>query len=327
MKRLAVFVLTAALILHAAIPASAYLKLGLRVGTRTVTLKWTRQPIRHFVTDRAVPGVSALQLQQTVTRAFGTWTGVPRAQLTSEFTGFTATSPSIGDGATVIGFQNRPELDRTLGATSFLIDTQSGEVIESDIFFNSAFPWSVAVNGEAGRFDLESIALHEVGHLLGLAHSAIGETELRPGGRRVLASEAVMFPIAFSAGSIDGRTLKADDEAGISDIYPKSSASRETGSISGKVTKNGSGVFGAHVTAFDPRTGKLIGGFSLNADGSFVIAGVEPGPKIVRAEPLDDGDIESFFDLTLNVDVNFRVKFFEKLVVVPKGGGGNNVEI
>ena len=48
---------------------------------------------------------------------------------------------------------------------------------------------------------------------------------------------------------------------------------------------------------------------------------------MLRVEPLDDGDIESFFDLTLNIDVNFRAKFHEKLVAVPKGGGAANIEI
>ena len=35
----------------------------------------------------------------------------------------------------------------------------------------------------------------------------------------------------------------------------------------------------------------------------------------------------SFFDLTLGVDVDFRVKFYERVVVVPKGGGTSNIEI
>jgi hypothetical protein len=136
-----------------------------------------------------------------------------------------------------------------------------------------------------------------------------------------------MFPIAFSPGSISDRTLRADDIAGLSDIYPTTAFSRETGTVSGKVTKNGAGVLGAHVVAFNPRTGKLIGGFSLNEDGSFVIAGLEPGPHLLRVEPLDDGDIESFFDLTLDIDVDFRVGFHDRLVVVPKGGGTSNIEI
>ena len=54
-----------------------------------------------------------------------------------------------------------------------------------------------------------------------------------------------MFPIAFAAGSIHDRTLKEDDIAGITDIYPSMQSRRTRGSISGKVTKNGSGVLAA----------------------------------------------------------------------------------
>ena len=199
--------------------------------------------------------------------------------------------------------------------------------MESDIFFNTAFPWSTTEAGASGRYDVGSIALHEIGHLLGLSHSALGETELRAGGRRVLGAEAVMFPIAFSAGDIADRTLKADDVAGIGDVYGTTLFQRRTGSISGKVTKNGSGVLGAHVVAYNPGTGKLVGGFSLSDDGSFVIAGLEPGPQILRAEPLDDGDVSSFFDETLDIDADFQVKFHDKVVIVPRGGGTRNVEI
>ena len=321
------WVVCAVLAVIMAAPVSAFLKLGTRIGNRTITLQWERFPIRYFVTNRAVDRVTPQQFQSVVARAFNTWHAVPGTETSSTFAGFTQASPLEDDGATVLGYLNRPDLDRTLAATTFLIDTTSGEIVESDIFFNSAFSWSTADAGEANRFDVESIALHEIGHLLGLSHSALGETELRAGGRRVLAAEAVMFPIAFSPGSIQGRSLKADDIAGITDIYATDSARRGFGSISGRVTKNGSGVFGAHIVAFNPATGKLVGGFSLSDDGSFVLSGLEPGPQLLRAEPLDDGDIESFFDTPSEVDVNFRVKFFERIVVVPRGGGARDVEI
>ncbi len=327
MSRRIKFALAAALVLLLAVPTGAYLKLGTRVGNKTVTLAWRQFPIRYFVTNRDIDGVTAQQFRTAVESAFGKWHAVPNTTTSSQFVGFTQANPVSGDGATVLGFQNRPELDRTLAATNFFIDTTTGEIVESDIFFNSSFAWSTADAGITGRFDVASIAQHEIGHLLGLSHSALGETELRSGGRRVLGAEAVMFPIAFSAGDLNDRSLKADDIAGISDIYGTATFQRQTGSVSGTVTKNGRGVLGAHVVAFNPASGKLIGGFSLSDDGGFVIAGLEPGPQVLRVEPLDDGDISSFFDETTDIDVDFKVAFYDKVVVVPRGGGARNIEL
>jgi hypothetical protein len=309
-------------------PAAAYQKLGTRVDGRTVSLRWGSLPVRYFITDRGVPGVSAAQFQAAVARAFQTWTDVPTAAFTATFVGFTSARPFPDDGATVLGYLDRPDLDRVLGATTFLVNRLTGDVVEADIFFNAAFAWSVAAVGETGRFDVESIALHEAGHLLGLGHSAIGETELQPSGRRrVIASESVMFPIAFSAGNVEDRAPRADDIAGISDIYPDGNVRSRTGSIAGTVTKNGRGVRGAHIVAWNQRTGALIGGFTSGADGAFVVAGLEPGPHVLRVEPLDDGDVGSFFEDEAEVDVDFAATFHDTLVVAPRGGSSGRVEI
>ena len=316
------------LILAASGPVTAYLKLGARIQDRTVTLRWKNLPIRYFVTDQGTAGVSSTDFQRALTRAFATWDAVETASITSQFVGFTQARPIADDGMVVLGYQNRPDLERTLAATTFMFDVTDGELVESDILFNTAFQWSTSSAGETGRFDVESIALHEIGHLHGLGHSALGETEMRSGGRRVLGAESVMFPIAFAAGSIADRVLRPDDIAGISDIYPRTGAgARPLGSISGKVTKNGAGVFGAHVVAFNTSTGALIGGFTLSSDGAFTIAGLESGPYVLRVEPLDDGDVESFFDNSVTVDLNFGVRFHDRVVVVPVGGGAGNVEI
>lgn len=307
--------------------ADAYLKLGTRSGGVTRTLHWDEMPVRYFVSNRAGGGVSGAQLEQAVARAFATWDAIPTADVSTQFAGVTAAGPTLGDGISTFGFVERRDQDLVLGATSFLIDDSTGEIVEADIFLNSIFPWSVAAAGQTDRFDVESIALHEIGHLLGLGHSALGETELRSGGRRVLAAEAAMFPIAFSAGSIEGRTLRNDDIAGVSDTYPNSEFRSGRGSVSGLITKDGQGVIGAHVVAFNIRTGALVGGFSLSVDGRFVIGGLEEGTYALRVEPLDDGDLESFFDSSVNVDLDFQAKFHHRLVVVAGGRGTTNVDV
>jgi hypothetical protein len=308
-------------------PLQAYLKFGVLTPTGVRQIRWTKA-ISYLVTNRDTVFVSATQLQTAVARAFSSWAGVPNVSLTHSFVGFTGAEPFSADGASVIGFRSRPDLDRTLAATTFEIDTVTGAIIESDIFFNTAFIWSVAPAGQVDRYDVESVGLHEIGHLLGLGHSAFGETEIRPsGGRRVLAKRAVMFPIAYPPGNIEDRTLEADDIAGITDAYSFNTSRRDTGSIVGRVTLNGAGVFGAHVTALNTRTGVLIGGFSLDTNGNFAISGIPSGVYVIRVEPIDDADITSFFDEDTVVNINFKPTYLPSLVSVPTGGSGPQVEI
>jgi len=308
-------------------PAEAYLKLGTTSGGQQLGLRWTTLPIRYFVNEQKLPGIGVAEYRAALDRAFATWQGIDSSTVAFQAAGATSASPQDSDGMTTLGFVARPDLDRVLGSTSFIVDTVTGEIVEAGILFNSVFPWSATAGGESGKYDVESIALHEIGHLAGLGHSALGETELRAGGRRVLAAEAVMFPIAYSPGSTAGRQLRADDIAGMSDIYPGPAFRSDTGSISGRVTMNGQGVFGAHVVAFNPATNALVGNFALNSQGEFAIAGLAPGSYIVRVEPLDDADLTAFFGEGSNVQVNFGVSYLDRLAVVPRGGGAGPYEI
>ena len=319
------FLLLAVVLAATAVPVHGYSHFGTGVGT--ARLHWATMPIRWFATDRSVPGVSSTEFRTAVERAFKTWTDVPTASMQFVFGGTTALEPDQDDDLSVLGFQNHPEMDRVLAATSFDFNDDTGELIEADIFFNSFFEWSTAVGGDAARFDLESVAVHEIGHLLGLGHSAIGETELRPeGGRRVLGSGAVMFPISIGRGAIADRVLQPDDIAGISDLYPEGNFEDTTGGVRGRVRRGSAGVVGAHVVVFNLRTRALVGGFSLGTQGDFQILGLAPGPYVVRVEPLDDADTDSFFDLD-SIDIDFQVTYYPRLVVAPSGGVGDSVDV
>ena len=93
------------------------------------------------------------------------------------------------------------------------------------------------------------------------------------------------------------------------------------------VTKDGQPIFGAHVVAFDVARGASIGSFTLDAQGRFSIGSLPPGLYILRAEPIDDAELDSFFDASRNVDLDFRVMFVDRVVVVPRGGDSGEVAV
>ena len=328
MRRPARVLALAALLALASAPTQAYLKIGTSFGREALSLKWRPGTVAYFVSTSGSQRVSADELQAAVARGFARWNAVSTAEVDFQFGGYVANIPFDADDVNTIGFDDRPDLDRVLASTGLTYDTRTGEILEADIFFNGTFDWSASQSAQPGRFDLEAIATHEAGHFLGLGHSAIGETERVPsGGRRLIASAAVMFPIAFGPGNISGRELRADDIAGVSDIYPRTTFRQATGSIQGRVTKGGRGVFGAHVVAFNLRTQDLVGNFTLEDDGGFVISGLTPGLYVVRVEPLDDGELSSFFDGVQPDDLAFSPRFHDRIVVVPAGGSSDRVDV
>jgi hypothetical protein len=304
----------------------AYLRQSYLVGDQRVSVAWAERRIDYFVSDRGVEGVGVDAFEAALQRATASWQAAPGSTITFRYAGRTAARPLDLDGRNTVGFLTRADLDGVLGVTATITDLISGEVIESDMFLNAAYDWSVASAGEEGRFDVESIALHEFGHMLGLSHSALGYFEVTDSDARLAAAEAVMFPFAFDPGSTAGRQLKSDDIAGVAEIYPENDHAAGTASIRAHVQLDGRDVFGAHVMAFNPLTGLMVGGFVLE-NGVATLTGLQPGPYVLRLEPVDDDDVSSYFDDLPPVDVDFKNKFVDRLIYAQSGTIAGPVEI
>jgi len=125
--------------------------------------------------------------------------------------------------------------DPAAPALTSLSARSTGEIVDADIEINAFhFQWadSAAHPELTTRHDLQSVLTHELGHLLGLAHSCFipaggGTRPNDHAGQPVpdcaTASATVqattMFPSANPA-DIQRRTLEPDDRAGVCGIYP-----------------------------------------------------------------------------------------------------------
>ena len=57
------------------------------------------------------------------------------------------------------------------------------------------------------------------------------------------------------------------------------------------------------------------------------MAGLVAGTYVVRVEPLDDGDVNGFFDGTTPVDTDFRAAFYQTLVTISAGAGSPMINL
>jgi Matrixin len=153
----------------------------------------------------------------------------------------------------------------------------AGQVLDADTLFRNdgqamfATPAGLMTPQGAGAYDLESLLEHELGHWLGLDHSAV--------------IRAVMFPFAPVPGTFLGNRptaqapdgpLADDDRTGARFMYPDPADAVNVGAIRGRVlpanpfalatlgaTSQGAfvtGIFGAHVVAVDADSGSVIAG-------------------------------------------------------------------
>ena len=103
-----------------------------------------------------------------------------------------------------------------LGAAGPLASTRveyyqsSQQLVKFTLTFNNRYAWTIT--GEAGKFDVQAIATHELGHALGLNHPA-----------DATCNNETMWASA-AAGETKKRSLEAGDKAGVVSLYGSATA-------------------------------------------------------------------------------------------------------
>ena len=162
-------------------------------------LVWDAFPVRQSYNPAGQPVNGATALGAT----YSPWSSVSGSNYRITSGGTTSRCPSLvrecpgaqrNDRFNDVGWARLS--NGTLGVT-----WSTSGVDEADMAINTRYRWSLGCTAVSGAFDLQSVFLHENGHVAGLGHS----TDVN----------AVMYPSYQTARC----ALAADDRAGIATLY------------------------------------------------------------------------------------------------------------
>jgi hypothetical protein len=267
----------AALLLLVALPiAPAVAQVFVLTRTSSGTpLRWRADPVPFVISSGGSVTLPASERARAldvraVRRAFQTWEAVALSKLRFTYRGLVAPEsvPDSQDGVNSVSFFAAaipPELIDTVAVTSVVYSDRSGQILDADIYVNERdFRFSTFFAGD--RVDLESVILHEVGHLLGLDHTCGVAGEVAPScddpalvadpSRRTAIFGSVMFPTR-GPGEALRRALTRDDELGVEFLYPAPAP-----------------MPGPQVTGVEPRIVRAAGALSVSG------ASFEAGAKL-----------------------------------------------
>ncbi|MCA1591813.1 MAG: DUF4214 domain-containing protein [Acidobacteria bacterium] len=292
MRLTATILLLTALILGQVVPARAYTFQFNSTGS--VQVKWPTRIIIIALSNSLTAPQSHIKAGSdaigAARRALAHWADAANIQFVVQPDSAAQTIGQDGVSLITVATANATQFSNPLrpGRSRIFFDPNTGAITEADLAINPNVaridPFTGATvasffstDGTPGSYDLESTFTHEIGHMLGLEHSAVLSATMQP---RQGVNGTYNLPAQTT------RTLSDDDRAGIAALY---NPQRGTGAIQGTVNYTGGpAVFGAHVWAEELTTGRVLAGNITPRTGAYRIENLPPGQYRVVAEYLNE---------------------------------------
>lgn len=292
-----------------AIVASLALSLGLGPGGRLEIrdssefepaaqsarrIQWPKKRIEiAFSTSLMNPGANIKPDSDVIgaaRRALARWSSLANINFVVTWSTATSVSPADGgDGVNLITIADTIEnesfnSDTSTGRTRVFYDPESGLIAEADVSINphpradDGTELQFSTDGTPGTYDLEATFTHEIGHVLGLDHSAVLGSTMQ--GRQA-------FNGTFGLPALTERTLSEDDRQKLRSLY---GPSKKLGRIEGRLADNRTPgalmpLSGVNVWAENVANGRVIASDVTAEDGTYKLEGLAPGQYRVMVSP------------------------------------------
>ncbi|HEY0156864.1 MAG TPA: matrixin family metalloprotease [Thermoanaerobaculia bacterium] len=284
------------LVLLSVTPLTAATRMTYYINGTPTPIEWEKAafPLRYEIETRVAE--SNPNATTFIERAFSAWESIAEADVQFQAGGVVRTvAPQTPNRVSISMADDLLSGQGAAAVTSYTYDTKTGRMLDADITIDKAL--------FDGNVNAQFALQHEIGHVLGLDHSA------------VLSS--IMYP--YVADNSDPTTFEQDDRIGIAGIYPKGDQTLNGATLAGRVMGDQGGIFAAQVVALNEE-GQPVGTTLTNASGEFTLSGIPAGRYRLYAEPLDGPvDTLALQGTWRQSSTPFPTRFFGMTVEVENG--------